>query len=299
MLTINWKKTGLIVGLSLSLMITGCGQEDNEKKSVSEEMDFTITGLEPGAGQTELNEKVIEEYENLAGWEQQTSSTGAMLAALDEAIRNEEPIMITAWSPHFMFAKWDIKYLEDPKGIFGEAQHGATIVRNGLKEDLPNAYTILDRMHFEVPDLEQSLLKAHEEELDIEEVAKQWVEENQETVAKWREGVESVDGKSIEVVSTLWDDMVFTGNVAKIVLEQQGYNVNFTSLDPAVVFEAISTGDADATLSPWLPTTHGDLYDEYTGNFEDLGPNFEGASIGLAVPSYVEVDSLEDFDPEE
>lgn len=68
-------------------------------------MEYTITGLEPGAGQTELNNQAIEEYENLASWEQETSSTGAMLAALDDAIKNEESIMITAWSPHYMFAK--------------------------------------------------------------------------------------------------------------------------------------------------------------------------------------------------
>ncbi|ASN05363.1 hypothetical protein CFK40_10235 [Virgibacillus necropolis] len=35
-----------------------------------------------------------------------------MLSALEEAFNNKEPIMITAWSPHFMFAKWDLKYLK-------------------------------------------------------------------------------------------------------------------------------------------------------------------------------------------
>lgn len=125
--------------MSLSLVSAGCGQESQQ--SVSEEMDYTITGLKPGAGQTELNNQVIAEYENLDGWQQQTSSTGAMLSALDQAIQNKEPIMITAWSPHYMFAKWDLKYVEDPKGIFGEEQHAATIVRKGLKDELPNAYT--------------------------------------------------------------------------------------------------------------------------------------------------------------
>nr|WP_152640120.1 glycine betaine ABC transporter substrate-binding protein [Virgibacillus necropolis] len=41
-----------------------------------------------------------------------------------------------------------------PKGIFGEEQHAATIVRKGLKDELPNAYTILDRFHWEVSDIE-------------------------------------------------------------------------------------------------------------------------------------------------
>lgn len=82
-------------------------------------------------------------------------------------------------------------------------------------------------------------------------------------------------------------------------MAQQGYNVKLTPIDPAVVFESVSTGDADASLSPWIPTTHGALYKEYEGEFVDLGPSYEGTKIGLAVPAYMETDSLEDFEPAE
>lgn len=298
MINFKWKKVGIVAGLSLTLIAAGCGGEE-EQQSISEEMDYTITGLEPGAGQTELNEQAIADYESLAGWKQETSSTGAMLSALDTAIKNEEPIMITAWSPHYMFSKWDLKYVEDPKGIFGEEQSAVTIVRKDLKEDAPNAYEILDRFNFEVPEIEAALHRANEEELEISEVAQLWVDENQEAVATWTEGIEPVDGTAIELVSTPWDEVLFTGNVAKIVLEQQGFNVEFTPVDPAVLFKSIATGDADASLSPWIPTTHGAFYEEYEGDFEDLGPNFKGAKIGLAVPTYMDIDSLEDFEPKE
>ncbi|WP_026908221.1 glycine betaine ABC transporter substrate-binding protein [Paucisalibacillus globulus] len=294
---IKWKRLAVIASVTLSIVLVGCGQE--KQQSDSEKMDFTITGLEPGAGQTELNNQAIEEYESLAGWEQQTSSTGAMLSALDEAIDNEEPIMITAWSPHYMFAKWDLKYLDDPKGIFGQEQQAITIVRKGLEEDIPGAYEILDRIQFEVPEIEAALLTANDKELEIPEVAQQWVDKNQEVVTTWTEGIEAADSTPIELVSTPWDEVLFTGNVAKIVLEQQGYNVTFTPLDPAILFQSISNGEADASLAPWIPTTHGALYEEYEGEFVDLGPNFDGAKIGLAVPAYMEVDSLEDFEPAE
>lgn len=262
-------------------------------------MNYSITGLEPGAGQTELNDQALAEYENLKGWEQETSSTGAMLSALDQAIQDEEPIMITAWSPHYMFAKWDLKYLEDPKGIFGEEQQAVTIVRKGLKEELPNAYTIFDRFYFEVSDIESALLKSIEKQLELDVIAQQWVDENKETVAKWTEGVELVDGTPIELVATPWDDQLFTANVAKIVLEQQGFDVELTPVDPAILFKSISTGKSDAALSPWMPTAHGAYYKEYESEFVDLGPNFEGAKIGLAVPAYMEENSLEDFEPAE
>lgn len=291
------KKLGITAGLLLSLVIVGCGQD--ETSSVSKAMDYTITGLEPGAGQTELNDQAIDEYENLSGWEQQTSSTGAMLSVLDESIQEEEPIMITAWTPHFMFARWDIKMLEDPNGIFGEEIYAATLGREGLQDEMPTAYTLLERFNWDIEVVNAALLKAEEEQLEMDVIAQQWIDENEETVAEWTEGIEAVDGTPFELASTIWDDALFSGNIAKLILEQQGFDVNLISLDPAIVFESISSGEADATLSPWLPTTHGPLYEEYKGEFEEIAKNVEGAEIGLAVPSYMEEDSLEDFEPAE
>ncbi|WP_428909683.1 glycine betaine ABC transporter substrate-binding protein [Niallia sp. Krafla_26] len=96
---------------------------------------------------------------------------------------------------------------------------------------------------------------------------------------------------------TPWDDGTFSANVAKIVLEQQGFNVSITPVDPAVLFKSIATSDADATLSPWLPATHGEIYAQYEGEYENLGPKFTGARIGLAVPVYMDIDSIEDLEP--
>lgn len=302
MLNMKWKNIGIIAGLSLSLIVAGCGSDDANADSetegdVSAELEYTITGIEPGAGQTETNEIALSEYDSLAGWEQELSSTGAMLSALDEAYKNEEPIIISAWSPHYMFANWDLKYLDDPLGIYGEEESIITIVRNGLKEEMPEAYTILDRMEWELPDVEEALLEAQEKELEV--VAKEWVEANPDKVAEWTEGVDPVDGTSIELVSPNWDAETFTSNIVKIVLEQQGFHATLTPVDPAIMFESIATGDADVSLAPWMPATHGALYEEYEGEFEDLGPNVEGAKIGLAVPAYMEIDSIEDLQPKE
>lgn len=300
MFNFKWKRVGLVAGLSLALIAAGCGGNDenantNTETSVSEQMNYTITGIEPGAGQSETNEEVIASYDNLDGWKQELSSAAAMLSALDAAISNEEPIIVAAWSPHYMFAKWDLKYLEDPQGIFGGEETVITIARNGLKEDMPEAYTILDRISWETSDVEQSLLAAQEKE--FEEVAQEWIDENKETVAQWTKGVDAVNGTSIELVYAPWDTERFITSVATLVLEQQGFTVTTTPVDPAVLFKSIATGDADASLSPWMPVSQAGLYEQYEGEFEDLGPNIEGGKVGLAVPKYVDIDSLEDLEP--
>ena len=299
----KWKNASLLAGLSLTFAAAGCGSDDStasgEAASASKEMGYEITGIEPGAGQTQTNEKAIAEYDSLAGWEQETSSAAAMLTELDEAIANEEPIVVAAWSPHYMFAKFDIKYLEDPKQVFGEEEHITTLTRQGLEDDMPEAYTILDRLHWELEVFQEALLLAEEMDFDYEAVAEQWVAENPDKVDEWTDGVESVDGTSIDLVMTTWDAENFSTNVAKIVLEQKGFDVSLTPVDPSIMFSVIASGDSDATLSPWMPATHGALYEEYEGDFEDLGANLEGARIGLAVPSYMDIDSLEDLEPAE
>ncbi|WP_132372685.1 glycine betaine ABC transporter substrate-binding protein [Melghiribacillus thermohalophilus] len=305
---VNWKSLGMIAGVSLSLIAAGCGQENiddtadsgedqTETISISEKVDYTITGIEPGAGITQATDNALEEYENLAGWEQINSSTVAMLSELDDAIQNEEPIIVTGWSPHFKFAKYDLKYLEDPRGVYRDVEYISTIVRKGLKEDMPEAYTILDRFHWEPADMEEVMLAA--QEMEFEDAARQWVDENQDKVDEWTEGVEPVDGTSIELVLTPWDTERSSAHVAKIVLEQMGYEVKLTPVDPSIMFQAIAKGDGDASLAPWMPATHAAFYEKYEGEFEDLGENLRGARIGLVVPSYMNIDSIEDLEPAE
>ena len=45
--------------------------------------------------------------------------------------------------------------------------------------------------------------------------------------------------------------------------------------------------------------THGEFYNKYEGQFEDLVPNLEGVKIGIAVPSYMDIESLEDLEPKQ
>ncbi|UFT99875.1 glycine/betaine ABC transporter [Radiobacillus kanasensis] len=302
----KWRKLGMVAGLSISLLAAaGCGQNDTANNgeedqasstgNVGEQVEFTITGIEPGAGITQATDKALTEYENLSGWEQQKASTGAMLTELGDAIDNEEPIVVAGWTPHYMFAKWDLKYLKDPKNVYGDVEHISTIARKGLKEEMPEAHTILDRFQWEPADMEEVMLAAQDS--SFEEAAQQWIDKNQDTVAKWTEGVEPVDGTPIELVLTPWDTERSSAHVVKIVLEEQGFDVTLTPVDPSVMFQAIATGDGDASLAPWMPATHGAFYEKFKGEFVDLGENLVGAKIGLVVPKYMDIDSIEDLEP--
>lgn len=285
--------------LSAALLVAGCGSDEAStgEQSLGEELEYTITGIEPGAGLTGLAKNTLEEYDNLKGWELEESSTASMLTALDDAIDNEEPLVITGWTPHWMFSAYDLKFLEDPKESLGGPENIQTIAREGFEEDSPEAYKILDAFEWELEDL-QSVMYAGQD-MPFEEAAQNWIDENPEPVSEWTANAEPVDGKKIELVSTPWDSERASASVLKIVLEDQGFDVTVTDVDPAVLFEAIATGGADASIAPWLPVTHGAFYEKHEENMLDLGPNLSGAQNGIAVPAYMDIDSIEDLEPKE
>src|SRR5699024_807904 len=302
------KRLGIISGLSATLVLAACGgsgddatedtgddgASDSPEVNYGEETGYAITGIEPGAGVFKASEAAVEEYD-LEGWEVQASSSGAMATALGEAYNNEEPIIVTGWSPHWKFAKYDLKYLDDPKGVFGEAETINTMVREGLEDDMPEAYEVLNNFYWEPEDLEEVMLKVSDG-ADPREDGQEWIDDNEDTVAEWTEGVDEVDGEPIELVYVEWDTEVGSTNMIGLVLEELGYNVTVTPLDNAVMWEAVATGEADAMVAAWLPGTHGDLHEEYKDELVDLGPNLEGAKIGLVVPDYMDIDSIEDLD---
>jgi len=303
---VKLKTMSITLGLSVSLLLTGCGSEEGNQKhgsaggetaNLGEQLDYTITGIEPGAGTTELARNTLAEYGNLEGWELLESSTAGMLGALEEAVKNEEPIIITGWTPHWMFSAYDLKFLEDPKGTFGGSENVNTIVRKGLEEDMPSAYTILDRFYWEPEDMETVMFDA--QEVPFEEAAMNWIEANSDKVEEWTKGVEKVEGDEIELVSTPWDTERASGYVMKAVLEQQGYEVTLTPVDPAVMFQALASGEGDASVAPWLPSTHASFYEKHKEDLVDLGENLKGTEIGLVVPAYMDINSIEDLKPKE
>ena len=44
------------------------------------------------------------------------SDEETMLQAVEQAIKNNEWVIMTGWQPHYKFLVYDLKFLEDPKG---------------------------------------------------------------------------------------------------------------------------------------------------------------------------------------
>lgn len=146
--------------------------------------DQEIIGIDPGAGVVAAAERSVETYDNLADWEVTPSSSGAMTSQLDSAIQNEDPIVVTGWTPHWMYERYDLTILDDPEGTMGEEEHINALAREGLEDDMPEVYSILDNFHWEQEDMESVMLDI-EDGADPEEAAQDWIDDNQDKVDEW------------------------------------------------------------------------------------------------------------------
>ncbi|GKV56884.1 glycine betaine-binding protein OpuAC [Sporosarcina sp. NCCP-2222] len=303
-MNITKKFFGLGAAAMLAIGLAACGNEDDNagknegasgssSSSVGESVDYKITGIDPGAGIMEATDKAIEEY-GLDKWTVTTGSGAAMTAALKKAYDKEEPIIVTGWTPHWKFAKFDLKYLDDPKGVYGGEEQIRTIARKGLKDDLPEAYEILSNFHWTEEDM-GSVMVAIQEGAKEEDAARDWVDANADKISEWTDGVDPVDGDKINLAYVAWDSEIASHNVVKTVLEDMGYKVTLTQVEAGPLWTAIADGSADASLAAWLPVTHKTYADKFDGKFDELGVNMEGVKIGLVVPKYMDIDSIEDL----
>ncbi|MBM0067005.1 glycine/betaine ABC transporter [Bacillus gibsonii] len=294
----NTKKMGLAIGLTSILALAACG-DNNDGAETSNETSGNdgsglneITGIDGGAGVMSAAQNAIDTYGlDLA---LQASSGAAMTEALGNAIDNEEPIVVTGWTPHWMFTTYDLKYLDDPENVFGEEESIHTFTRDGLAEDAPEANTVLDNFYWSEDDMGEVMLDI-QEGTDPEEAAAKWVESHQDQVDEWTDGVSEVDGDSISLAYVSWDSEIASTNVVKNVLESIGYNVEINSMESAFMWAGIANGEQDAMVAGWLPLTHQEYFEDYEDQVVDLGVNFEGAKTGLVVPEYMDIDSIEDL----
>lgn len=101
----------------------------------------------------------------------------------------------------------------------------------------------------------------------------------------------------VNLVYVEWAREVAITHVAAVLLEEKGYDVRINSVANAAMWASVAAGDSDAHLSAWLPVTHGELYDKYKENIVDLGPSYLDAKLGFVVPSYVDINSVEELAP--
>ncbi|TPR14740.1 glycine betaine ABC transporter substrate-binding protein [Apilactobacillus timberlakei] len=283
----------------LATVLTACSSATspyNSHKKLGPQINYTITGIDAGAGIMASTQNALKEYPLAKNnWQLQTSSTAAMTSTLNKAIKYKQPIVITGWQPHWMFKKFPIKFLKDPKNVYGKAEQIHTIARVGLKKDNPGAYQLLKQFHWTPAQMSDVMLKTNAG-VDPKKAADDFIKNNPKLVAEWTKGVPKGNGKPIKLSYVAWDSEIASTNVMAELLNHLGYKANIQALEMQPMFASIATNAADASLAAWLPNTAGLYMKQYKGKIDDVGTNLNGAKVGLAVPKYMKnINSIDDL----
>ncbi|HAG06865.1 MAG: Glycine betaine ABC transporter substrate-binding protein [Clostridia bacterium 62_21] len=138
-----------------------------------------IIGIEPGAGMMRTSKKIIDAYG--LDFELVESSEWAMMAEVDKAVKENRWIVFLGWSPHWMFAKYDLKYLEDPKGFWaGDEVH--VLVTKGLEKRAPEVVSFLKKFKVSIDDMNKMIYDIEVEKKDPVAVARAWIDAHPDEV---------------------------------------------------------------------------------------------------------------------
>lgn len=177
-----WYEEPAKIGIVVPQYVTIDSIED--MKANSDKFGNEIVGIDPGAGIMKATDRANETYG--LGFDVLQSSESAMMAALDKAYADNEWIAITGWSPHWMFAEYDLKYLDDPEGEYGASEEIHILANKDFSSAQPEVAEMLK--NFTMSDQQIGSLEALiNEGMTPTEAAEQWISENQDVVDGWIE----------------------------------------------------------------------------------------------------------------
>ncbi|MCL2437434.1 MAG: glycine betaine ABC transporter substrate-binding protein [Clostridiales bacterium] len=171
-------------GVELGLVVPAYVEINSveELNSIRNELNGEMIGIDPGAGMMIHAQKLIEEYElDLVLLE---GSDATMTAALHAAILQNRPIVALGWRPHWKFSRWDLKFLDEPKQIFGASENYHVVARVGLQEDMPEVFELLQNFSWSMEDIESAIMMAEDSGSSVQ-AASDWVAQNRELVNSW------------------------------------------------------------------------------------------------------------------
>jgi glycine betaine/proline transport system substrate-binding protein len=141
----------------------------------------TIVGIDPGAGLMATTREAISAY-NL----DMTLSEGTgpkMVRALAKAQRGKDPIVVTAWRPHAKFGMFNMRYLEDPQGLYADKSEIHARANSGFVSKRPDIARIVENMTMDVNAIESIMVNARQ--VGVDDAVNAWMSENEETITSW------------------------------------------------------------------------------------------------------------------
>lgn len=136
-------------------------------------------------------------------------SAAALWAEVSAAERNKRPVVIFNWTPNFVEAVWEGEFVEFPTYFDGCKDDPALgpnpdatydcgnpadgylkkAAWDGMEDKWPNAYQVLRKISFTNPQIAEMAKLVDVDEMEPEDAALQWIEDNEDVWQPWLSGV--------------------------------------------------------------------------------------------------------------
>ncbi len=171
----------------------------NDIRRFGAALNNSIYGIEPGNDGNRLVLKMLKQDQfGLGDFKLIESSEQGMLAQVERAYRDKQPVVFLAWEPHPMNMRFDLRYLAGGDAVFGPNYGGATIytvTRKGYSAECPNMGRLLANLTFTLrgeSEMMAAILDRHEQP---NSAAAEWLKANPAVTKAWLEGVRTFDGR--------------------------------------------------------------------------------------------------------
>lgn len=158
--------------------------EYSELRSIPElkEKDLPILGIDEGAGIMTNTKEAIAHYglEN----ELMILSDDQMTFQMTDSLQRKKEVVVTGWEPHWIFNRHEVRFLDDPDGVFPTGDHIYSIGNKESMEEHPHATEFFRRMQLTEKQF-NSLIDHVKMATEPRNGIHQWMEKNEYVVNKW------------------------------------------------------------------------------------------------------------------
>ena len=146
------------------------------------ETEMPILGIDSGAGIMTSTRQALSHY-NLPN-KLMTLSDDQMTFQMTDSLRRRKEVVVTGWEPHWIFNRHEVRFLEDPEGVFPTNEHIYSVGNKESMEAHPHATEFFRRMKL-TDEQFNSLIDQVKVATEPRNGIHQWMEKNQYVVNKW------------------------------------------------------------------------------------------------------------------
>lgn len=196
--------------LTASISLSACGNSESdwvEQVIEDETIELTYVNWDTELASTHVVGEVLERLgydviltsvESPIMWQSiATGEADAMVIELRQAISNQEPIIVTGWTPHWKFIEFDLKMLDEPKIALVSQSILKPLSEKALSKTIQLLLRSWKTFTWEQEEFESVMLEINEG-VSEEEAAENFVDNNPNLVKEWLDGVVEAAEESAE-----------------------------------------------------------------------------------------------------